>query len=47
MASIHETVREALLKLGPANPVLRAAIRLQARSDGVKVAASNGRLKLS
>ncbi len=40
MPSLYEAVRESLLKLGPANPILRSAIRLQARASGFKVAAS-------
>jgi hypothetical protein len=38
---------ESLLKLGPANPILRTAIRPQARASGFKVAASHQTLALS
>jgi FkbM family methyltransferase len=47
MSSIYESLRESLLKLGPAHPVLRSAFRLQARASGFKVAASKENLVLS
>jgi FkbM family methyltransferase len=45
--SLYESVRESLLKLGPGHPVLRSAIRLQARASGFKVATSPEQLMLS
>jgi FkbM family methyltransferase len=45
--SLYESARASLLKLGPAHPVLRSAIRLQARANGFKVAASPEHLTLS
>jgi FkbM family methyltransferase len=47
MSSVYESLRESLLKLGPAHPVLRAAFRLQARAAGVRVAAAGNQLVLS
>ena len=47
MPSLYESLRESLLKLGPTHPVLRSAIRLQARASGFKVAASDEQLALS
>jgi FkbM family methyltransferase len=47
MSTLYESVRASLLKLGPANPVLRSAIRLQARASGVSVADRNGQLALA
>jgi FkbM family methyltransferase len=47
MSSVYESLREALLKLGPANPVLRSAIRMQARASGFKVSGSKGQLMVS
>ena len=47
MSTLYESVRESLLKRGPASPVLRSAIRLQARAYGVRVTDSNGQLVLS
>jgi FkbM family methyltransferase len=47
MPSLYESVRESLLKLGPANPVLRSAIRLQARASGLSVADRNSQLALT
>jgi FkbM family methyltransferase len=47
MPSVYESVRESLLKLGPANPVLRSAIRLQARASGFRVDASAQQIALS
>jgi FkbM family methyltransferase len=46
MPSLYEAVRESLLKLGPANPILRSAIRLQARASKVSVADRDGQLVL-
>src|SRR5581483_11834715 len=46
MPSLYESVRESLLKLGPANPILRSAIRLQARANKVSVADRDGQLVL-
>jgi FkbM family methyltransferase len=45
--SFYESARESLLKLGPRHPILRSAIRLQARASGFKVAASPEQLTLS
>jgi FkbM family methyltransferase len=47
MSSIYESLRESLLKLGPTHPLLRSAIRLQARASGFKVAASEQQLVIS
>jgi FkbM family methyltransferase len=47
MTSLYEAARESLLKLGPGHPVLRSAIRLQARANGFKVAATHEHLTLS
>ncbi len=47
MPSLYESVRESLLKLGPANPILRSVLRLQARASGVNVAERNGQLALA
>jgi hypothetical protein len=47
MPSLYESLRESLLKLGPTHPVLRSAIRLQARASGFKGAASDEQLALS
>jgi FkbM family methyltransferase len=47
MPSLYESLRESLLKLGPTHPVLRSAIRFQARASGFKVAASQEQLALS
>ena len=45
--SLYESARESLLKLGPGHPVLRSAIRLQARANGFKVVTSQEHLTLS
>jgi FkbM family methyltransferase len=45
--SLYESARESLLKLGPGHPVLRSAIRFQARANGFKVASSAEYLTLS
>jgi FkbM family methyltransferase len=47
MSSLYESLRESLLKLGPTHPLLRSAIRLQARASGFKVAATKEQLTLS
>ncbi len=47
MSSIYESLREFLLKLGPTHPLLRSAIRLQARASGFKVASSEQQLVVS
>lgn len=47
MSSLYESLRESLLKLGPASPVLRSAIRMQARASGVTLADSKGKLILT
>jgi FkbM family methyltransferase len=47
MPSLYESIRESLLKLGPGNPVLRSAFRLQARASGVIVADSKDKLTLT
>lgn len=47
MPNFYETARESLLKLGPTNPVLRSAIKLQARISGFKVSASDRQITLS
>lgn len=43
----RESMREYLLSLGPANPVFRSSIRLQARVNGFRMEASDGLLTLS
>jgi FkbM family methyltransferase len=47
MTNLYESVREHLLKLGAAHPVLRSAIRLQALANGFKVTESDGKIVLS
>ena len=47
MSSLYESLRESLLKLGARNPLLRTALRAQARASGFKVAASTDQLTLS
>lgn len=44
--SIYESVRAGLLNLGPRHPLLRAAIRMQARLLGFRVSVDRGRVKL-
>jgi FkbM family methyltransferase len=47
MPSLYESIRGSLLKLGPANPILQSAIRLQARASGVSFSDRNGQLSLT
>jgi FkbM family methyltransferase len=47
MSSLYESLRESLLKLGARNPLLRTALRVQARASGFEVAASTDQLTLS
>jgi FkbM family methyltransferase len=47
MSTIYESLRETLLKLGPAHPLLRFVFRVQALASKVKVAASGEQLVLS
>ncbi|MGA9719351.1 MAG: FkbM family methyltransferase [Acidobacteriaceae bacterium] len=47
MAALYESIRESLLGLGPHHPVLRQAIRLQAKLNGFRLTASDRCLSLS
>jgi FkbM family methyltransferase len=44
---LYESLRERLLRLGAAHPLLRFSIRLQARRNGFEFVESEGRLALS
>jgi FkbM family methyltransferase len=46
-SSLYESLRERLLSLGAAHPLLRFFIRLQARRNGFEFVESEGRLSLS
>ena len=47
MATLYESIRESLLRLGPHHPVLRQAIRLQAKLNGFRLTTSGTCLELS
>jgi FkbM family methyltransferase len=47
MMDFYESVRDRLLRLGAAHPVLRAAISLQALANGFRVSATGGQVALA
>lgn len=47
MVALYESIRESLLRLGPYHPVLRQAIRLQAKLNGFSLTTAGNCLHLS